>query len=187
MLVETLVIFVDTVDKLVDTPDKLEAAAIAVGTSTTVTAVKLAMLVVRAEILVVRVAALVARLAEFVTIAEPAVVSPVPESVKDVPTLCILPGSINLMPRLTNSNENFFDGTEAANIAGLKNGAVEGSSTATPVLPIAIDRGSKVLNGNAIAVTLLIINRLSADRRNKFLRMAFLLKAIWIMLNRYAV
>jgi hypothetical protein len=51
-------------------------------------------------------------------------------------------------------------------MAGLKNGAVEGSPTATPVLPIAMARGSNVSNGKAIAHE--ILNNIAASK-HKFI------------------
>jgi hypothetical protein len=70
-------------------------------------------------------------------------------------------GSNTLTPKIGNSIEYFLDESDALNIAGLKNGAVDGSSTATPVPPIAIERGSNELNGIAAETPLISINAMT--------------------------
>ena len=108
---------------------------------------------------------------EFVVIALPALVSAVLELFNVDQLECRLPGSTKLTPRVANSAENFFEWSASDSIAGLKNGAVAGSSTATPVPPIAMDRGSNALKGTASAMALAKVNTVNADSCAYFLRM----------------
>ena len=172
--VETVAILVDTFVRLVETVFILPSATAAVAASVIVTLPRLVMLVDRVVMLVVKVVELVDRVLALVVNEVLVSVNEVAASLTFVQLVCKLPGSIKLTPRLTNSMEALFDGSEAESMAGLKNGAVAGSFTATPVLPIAIDRGSNVLNGSARALLAHNISTKTADSRAYILRIASL-------------
>jgi hypothetical protein len=130
-------IFKETEEIFVDAADTAAAAAVAVAKSILFKARRLLLSVV---MLVPRAAELIAKLfLEFVSV--------VFKLATVFKLVRISLGSNTLTPMIGNSTEYFLVASDAVNIAGLKNGAVEGSSTATPVLPMAIERGSNELNG----------------------------------------
>jgi hypothetical protein len=161
---ETEVKFVEMLERLVDTWVNKLAALFALAEA------RLVILVVKVEMLVVRVDVLVVSALAFVFNVVPVSESEVPASCMVVALECKLPGSTTLTPSVTNSKENFFFGSDAESIAGLKNGAVDGSSTATPVPPIAIALGSKEVNGIAQTETQLS-SKENADNRANPVRM----------------
>jgi hypothetical protein len=162
-VVETDEMSVVTVVRLDDTVCMLVRAVAAVAASVTERAVRPPILVLMVEILLVRVVMLFEKAVEFVLRMPALFVSVVPVSAKVCRLVCILLGSYKRPPMTGSSMEYFFEGSEAVSIAGLKNGAVEGSPTATPVPPMDIERGSNESNGSASAAVLLNKSDASAD------------------------
>jgi len=128
------------------------------------------MLVDKVVMLLARDVVLEERAVAFVLNDVPPFVSAVAVLGKFVKLVCMLLGSIKLAPSVINSIENFFDGSVAVSIAGLKNGAIAGSVTATPVPPIAIERGSNEVNGIAQA-EILLSSKENADNSANRIRM----------------